>query len=246
MRLLSFLAMHLLLAGGGGIAALPAQGVILEEAAVDVLSPTFRACFLDKDAPLNAEAYPCLDQEYHRLDAVLTQEYRAALARLADNAGRQRLQQNERLWWRKRFRHCKDEVGDLRGSTATVINENCEIDAVARRIAWLRHYGPKLPGAVKLEDMAYDEARAVILGHGWKAFPDKCGGPPVDAATCARYPELGYCQGTGRGQCGMKFTKADRCLFLSTVESPPGGGYTVITEAIVAHGPCSKELDPDS
>jgi len=50
----------------------------------------------------------------------------------------------------------------------------------------------------KLEGMDYDKARTVILGYGWKPFPRGCGGL-VDASTCARYPELGYCQGTGRG-----------------------------------------------
>ena len=56
-----------------------------------------------------------------------------------------------------------------------------------------------------------------------------------------RYPELGYCQGTGRGFCGMKFSKPDRCLFLTTVESPPGQGYTVIFEAGVSRGACPRE-----
>jgi len=107
-----------------------------------VLSPAFRACFLDKDAPLNAESYPCLDREYHRLDALLTHEYRRALAKQPNDAAKRRLQQNERSWWRIRFRHCKDEVGDFRGSTATVINEFCEIEALAKRIVVLRHYGP--------------------------------------------------------------------------------------------------------
>ena len=89
---------------------------------------------------MNAESYDCLDREYRRLDALLTKEYRAALARQLDAAARTRLTRDEQKWWRTRFKHCRDEVGDLRGSTAAVINQNCEIDALARRIVRLRHY----------------------------------------------------------------------------------------------------------
>jgi hypothetical protein len=94
----------------------------------------------------------------------------------------------------------------------------------------------------KLEGMHYDKARAVILGYGWKPFPGECGGPPVEKSTCARYPELGYCQGTGRGFCGMTFSKGDRCLHLTTVESPPGqGGYTVVYEVHFGRGSCPQD-----
>lgn len=115
-----------------------ARNVTAREAEA-VLSPTFHACF-GADAPLNAESYSCLDREYHRLDALLTSEYRSALARLPDKAARGRLRQDERSWWRTRFRPCRNEVGDLRGSTAAVVNESCEIDTLARRIVWLRRY----------------------------------------------------------------------------------------------------------
>ena len=104
-----------------------------------VLSRTFRVCF-GKDAPLNAESYGCLDREYHRLDALLTTEYRAALARQPDDTARMRLKRDQHSWWRIRFRHCRDEVGDLSGSTARVVNESCEIVALAQRIVRLRHH----------------------------------------------------------------------------------------------------------
>lgn len=110
------------------------------EDAAAVLSVDFRACF-GTDSPLNAKSYDCLDREYRRLDALLTKEYRAALARQPDEVTRNHLTKNERRWWRTRFDHCADEVGGLRGSTATVINEECEIDALAKRIAELRQYG---------------------------------------------------------------------------------------------------------
>ena len=131
-----FLPMILLMASSGAAKADPSKS----NEAASVLSSTFRACF-GPDAPLNAESYDCLDQEYRRLDGVLTFEYRAALARQPNEAARQQLQRDERKWWRTRFQHCADEVGDLGGSTARVVNENCEIDALAERIVALRHYG---------------------------------------------------------------------------------------------------------
>lgn len=104
-----------------------------------VLSAPFHRCFLVKEAPLNGESYDCLDREYHRLDAVLTREYRAALARQPNRDTRAQLQRDERKWWRTRFDHCRDEVGDLGGSTGAVVNEFCEIMTLARRIVTLRH-----------------------------------------------------------------------------------------------------------
>lgn len=93
----------------------------------------------------------------------------------------------------------------------------------------------------RLEGMNYDEAKSIIIGFGWKPFVTECGGPPVDHATCARYPELGYCQGVERGFCGMTFTKADRCLHVTTVESPPGqGGYTVVYRVHFSRGACPR------
>jgi len=95
----------------------------------------------------------------------------------------------------------------------------------------------------RLEGMDYDTARSVILGFGWTPFPGGCGGPPVHEATCARYPELGYCQGNGRGFCGMTFTKPDRCLYLTTVEAPPGQGfgYTVVYDVHFARRSCRRD-----
>lgn len=123
-----------------GSAVAQNAGVAAEEAHA-VLSPTFRACF-GKDAPLDAESYGCLDREYRRLNDLLTKEYRTALARQVGDTSRKRLQWDERTWWRTRFDHCRDEVGDLNGSTATVVNESCEIDTLAKRIVRLRHYRP--------------------------------------------------------------------------------------------------------
>lgn len=104
---------------------------------------------------------------------------------------------------------------------------------------------PGVAGSVttpaRLEGMDYDNARSVILGFGWTPFPGQCGGPPVDEPTCARYPELRYCQGNGRGFCSMTFMKADRCLTLTTVESPPGQGYTIVLHVQFDRGSCHED-----
>ncbi len=97
-------------------------GDVTDTEAKAVLSPAFRTCF-GPDAPLDAESYDCVDTEYRRLDALLTMEYRAALARQQSELTRNRLLSDERNWWRTRFDYCRGEVGDLRGSTATVVNE---------------------------------------------------------------------------------------------------------------------------
>ena len=102
-----------------------------------VLSPTYKACF-GPNAPLDADSYGCLDAEYHRLDALLTQEYKSALARQPNDAARKSVEQDERLWWHTRFRACDKDASEFNGSTATVIHESCEIDALAQRILKLR------------------------------------------------------------------------------------------------------------
>jgi len=114
----------------------------LPQEARDLLSAEYRACLFSEDSPLDASRYPCLDNEYRRLDAMLTHEYRAALARQPDEAGRQRIERLERQWWRTRFAACDDAAADLGGSTAAVIHEACEIHVLAERILWLQRYRP--------------------------------------------------------------------------------------------------------
>lgn len=134
---ISHVALWLVAPSWTNAAAIAQKGDSTAKEAAALLSPTFRACF-GKDAPLDATSYGCLDREYHRLDALLTAEYRAALARQADDASRKRIEREEQKWLRTRFRHCREEVGDFRGATAAVINENCEIDTLAQRIVRLR------------------------------------------------------------------------------------------------------------
>lgn len=91
--------------------------------------------------------------------------------------------------------------------------------------------------ARKLEGMRYATARSLVLSYGWKPFRTECGGG-ASSTTCAQYPELGYCQLTGQGFCTMTFVKPERCLILTTSESPPGQGYTVVTDVLFRKGSC--------
>jgi hypothetical protein len=97
--------------------------------------------------------------------------------------------------------------------------------------------------APKLEGMAYDKARALILGYGWKPFPRGCGWP--EESVCARYPELGVCQMVSPGACGMTFSKGNRCLFIATLESPPGTSRdgTWVTDVTFRREPCPKDTN---
>jgi uncharacterized protein YecT (DUF1311 family) len=112
----------------------------LAQEAGNLLSPEYRACMFSDDSPLDASRYDCLDDEYRRLDALLTQEYRAALARQPNDSARRGLERSERQWWRTRFDECEDAVADLGGATAAVIREACAIDVLARRVVSLRRY----------------------------------------------------------------------------------------------------------
>lgn len=92
----------------------------------------------------------------------------------------------------------------------------------------------------KLEGMNYDKARAIILSYGWKPFAGQCLGEEV---TCKRYPELHYCQGVSPGYCDMKFAKENRCLILTTLETPPGttGDDTWVKDVTFHRGACWKD-----
>lgn len=93
----------------------------------------------------------------------------------------------------------------------------------------------------KLEGMQYDKARAVILAYGWKPFKRGCQWP--EQSVCARYPELGACQMVSPGACGMTFSKGNRCLFIATLEAPPGTAKddTWVTDVTFRRGSCPKD-----
>jgi hypothetical protein len=74
-------------------------------------------------------------------------------------------------------------------------------------------------GSQKLEDMDYLEARKVVLSLGWQPVEGPC--DAISQATCADFPEIGNCSGTGLGFCDMHFRRADRCLTVVVTEGPP-------------------------
>ena len=93
----------------------------------------------------------------------------------------------------------------------------------------------------KLEGMVYVKARPIILGYGWRPLPGDCGG--ADQLTCARYPEIGNCSGTGVGFCDMTFTRRSRCLVIVTVGGEPRAdkrGEPTVRDLQFRVGPCSK------
>ncbi len=76
----------------------------------------------------------------------------------------------------------------------------------------------------KLEGMAYDPARAIILGLGWAPFADGCSGAGTTAQACRSYPEIKDCSGTGAGFCSMTFAKPGQCMHVVTTGGPPQRG----------------------
>ena len=116
-------------------------------------------------------------------------------------------------------------------------SENCESRVVRA--------GSRAPAAGaddrRLEGMAYDEARGIVLGYGWAPLPGRCDGPGVTKGTCERFPETETCSGTGVGLCTMRFAKPERCLTLVTVGGPPAStadGEPTVRDVTFGEGPC--------
>ena len=94
--------------------------------------------------------------------------------------------------------------------------------------------------SARLEGMTYVKARQVVLSFGWHPLIGGCSGGGTDEQTCARYPEIGNCSGTGIGFCDMTFFRRDRCLILVTVGGSNMGDATV-RDVQFRRGPCSKD-----
>ncbi|WP_066525251.1 hypothetical protein [Erythrobacter sp. CCH5-A1] len=74
---------------------------------------------------------------------------------------------------------------------------------------------------LRLEDMTYSDARAVILSLGWSPLEGPCIGGGAGEAACSDFPEIGNCSGTGVGYCDMTFRREDRCLTVVTTGGAP-------------------------
>jgi hypothetical protein len=102
------------------------------------------------------------------------------------------------------------------------------------------------PRAMRLEDMAYPEAREVILGMGWIPAGEDCGGGGTGEATCSDFPEIDSCSGTGMGFCAMTFRRGDRCLDVVTTEGAPERGVAdrpFVKDVSFRKGPCRTGPD---
>jgi hypothetical protein len=92
----------------------------------------------------------------------------------------------------------------------------------------------------KLEQMAYPSARKVILGYGWRPVSGPC---QLRPETCAQFPEIEACSGTGLGYCAMVFVRKDKCLFIRTTGGEPLVAHedeTQVDHVSFRAGPCRR------
>jgi hypothetical protein len=121
--------------------------------------------------------------------------------------------------------NCGDERSGGYGSAKECYYATCKQgDAEACRIA--ESFNGNLfpdgdPDKARLEGMAYLDAREVILTLGWSPVEGPCMGGGARETTCADFPEIGNCSGTGVGYCDMTFRRKDRCLAVVTTGGTP-------------------------
>jgi hypothetical protein len=99
------------------------------------------------------------------------------------------------------------------------------------------------PPPARREYLDYVAARGIILEYGWHPLGGPCEGF-VEDATCHAFPEIGYCQGTGRGFCDMNFDRNGHCVLVITSGGPPKGGEpgdTRVEDVSIGTGPCLKD-----
>jgi len=120
---------------------------------------------------------------------------------------------------------CSDERNGGYGNAKECYFATCKQgDAEACRMA--ESYNGNLypdgdPKGLRLEDMAYLDAREVILALGWSPVEGPCMGGGTGETTCSDFPEIGNCSGTGVGYCDMAFRRKDRCLAVVTTGGAP-------------------------
>ena len=96
----------------------------------------------------------------------------------------------------------------------------------------------------KLEGMAYQTARKIILSYGWKPWFGHC---EADPGTCAKYPEVDVCSASFPISCGMRFVRRGWCLGVGTEgEAPPGvaAGQPIVTGVTFRRTSCQKLFQP--
>lgn len=110
-------------------------------------SPVFSQC-MEASGGITSEMKACLHAEYDRLDRELNVTYRSVMKQLRTQELRSRLLNSQRAWiWRRDF-DCQmmaDNSGAKGGTAADIIQDDCLVTTVRKRIEWLRKV-PANPG----------------------------------------------------------------------------------------------------
>ncbi|MDO5686088.1 MAG: lysozyme inhibitor LprI family protein [Neisseria sp.] len=107
-----------------------------EPLAQTTTSEAFAQC-VERSGGVTVAMRDCSDIEYQRLDRLLNQSYRTALANMGQKHRRQ-LQDAQRKWLAYSQAHC-DTVGMLSGGTMDLLNrDGCRMDQIIQRIDELR------------------------------------------------------------------------------------------------------------
>lgn len=142
LRLTRPLCFALLLAGPAAAGTqVSYAGFRLPDHALDrMLSPEYSRC-MDGSGAVTAGMRGCAASEMARFDLRLNAAYRAAMARLPSAAARLRLRDAGRAWLRTRWNECRRVAGQEDGEMALLVLDSCQLEEMARRIAWLERYG---------------------------------------------------------------------------------------------------------
>ena len=112
-----------------------------------VSSPDFSQC-MRASGGITSDMRACLHAEYDRLDRQLNATYRSVMRQLRTKDLRTRLLNSQRAWiWRRDY-DCQlkvDNSGFKGGTAADIIYDDCRVEAVRKRIQWLRKV-PANPG----------------------------------------------------------------------------------------------------
>jgi uncharacterized protein YecT (DUF1311 family) len=119
----------------------PYERFELSDAAYEAMTSTQYMDCLDASGGVTISMRDCAGDEHERLDVRLNAAYRAAMARLAGSADRNRLQRLERRWLATRWDSCRRENAEETGTLGLILLDGCNLGEMQRRIAWLERYG---------------------------------------------------------------------------------------------------------
>ena len=131
-------AVLLFCSGGTTIAAQAREGTA---------SSVFSQCMRDSGG-VTSDMRACLHAEYDRLDRELNMTYRSVMKQLRTQDLHTRLLNSQRAWIWRRDHDCQlrvDNSGFKGGTAADIIYDDCRVEAVRKRVEWLRKV-PANPG----------------------------------------------------------------------------------------------------